>query len=113
MLYTVRFLQTLCMSFKYTCTFILYYIYIQYIHLTSVTLLQNDQNREHIQKSRRFFFVFFVFIFFCFAEYKYVACLLNQYRQLTNGRNVYSKRLFLAKVPSVKYVPECSALYKI
>ena len=107
MLYTVRFLQTLCMSFEYTCTFILYYIYIQYIHLTSVTLLQNDQNREHIQKSQRFFFFFF------FAEYKYVACLLNQHRQLTNGRNVYSKGLFLAKVPFVKYEPECSALYKI
>ena len=32
------------MSFEYICTFILYYIYIQHIHLISVTLLQIDQN---------------------------------------------------------------------
>ena len=29
-------------------------------------------------------------IFFCFTEYKYVAYLLNQHKQLTNGRNVYA-----------------------
>ena len=45
MLCTVRFLQTLC-------KFIFYYIYMQYIHLISVTLLQNDQNGEQIQKSQ-------------------------------------------------------------
>ena len=28
--------------------------------------------------------------FFCFTEYKYVAYLLNQHKQLTNGRNVYA-----------------------
>ena len=28
-------------------------------------------------------------IFFCFTECKYVAYLLNQDRQLANGRNVY------------------------
>ena len=54
----------------------------QYIHLISVTLLQNDQNEEHIQKSQTYFFCF------CFAECKYTAHLLNQHRQLTNGRNV-------------------------
>ena len=42
-----------------------------YIHLISVTLLQNDQR-----------------IFLCFAQYKYAAYLLNQHRQLTNGKNV-------------------------
>ena len=36
------------MSFEYVCMFILYYIYMQYDHLISVTLLQNDQNGEHI-----------------------------------------------------------------
>ena len=36
-------------SFDYICTSILYYIYIQYIHLVSFTfLLQNDQNGEKI-----------------------------------------------------------------
>ena len=49
MLCTVRFLQTLC-------KFIFYYIYMQYIHLISVTLLQNDQNGEQIQKSQTYFF---------------------------------------------------------
>ena len=33
------------------CIFILYHIYIQYIHLISVTLFQNDQNGEQIRKS--------------------------------------------------------------
>ena len=39
------------------CKFILHYIYIKYIHLASVTLIQNDQNGEQIQKSQAYFFV--------------------------------------------------------
>ena len=73
MLCTVRFLQTLC-------KFIFYYIYMQYIHLISVTLLQNDQNGEQIQKSQTYFF--------CFNKCKYGGYLLNQHRQLISGRNV-------------------------
>ena len=46
-------------------------MYMQYMHLVSVILLQNDQNGEK-----------------CFTECKYDAYLLNQHRQLTNGRNV-------------------------
>ena len=48
--------------------------------MISVTLLQNDQNGEDTQKTKR--------ISFCFVEYKYGGRLLNQHRQLTNGRNV-------------------------
>ena len=40
------------MNFEYISTFILYYISIQYIHMISVTLLQNDRNEEHIQKGQ-------------------------------------------------------------
>ena len=40
------------MSFEYVCTFFLCYTYIQYIHSISVTLLQNDQNGEHTQKTQ-------------------------------------------------------------
>ena len=50
------------------------------MHLISVTLLQNDQNGEQLQKSQTYFF--------CFNKCKYAAYLRNQYRQLTNGRNV-------------------------
>ena len=60
------------MSFEYICTFILYYVYIQYIHLISVTLLQNNQNGEHFKKAKR--------NFSCFAECKYAKYLLNQHR---------------------------------
>ena len=55
-------------------------MYMQYMHLVSVILLQNDQNGEKCKKAKR--------IFFCFTECKYDAYLLNQHRQLTNGRNV-------------------------
>ena len=40
------------MSFEYAYTFVLYYVNIESIHLISVTLLQNDQNEEHIQKDQ-------------------------------------------------------------
>ena len=42
------------MSFEYICKFILYYIYIQYIHFMPVTLLQNDQNGQHNQQSQMY-----------------------------------------------------------
>ena len=56
MLYTMRFFQTLLNIYE-LYTFILYYIYIQYIHLISVTLLQHVQSGEQIQKSQTYFFV--------------------------------------------------------
>ena len=40
------------MSLEYICTFILYYIYMQYIHLISATLFHNDQNGEYIPKNQ-------------------------------------------------------------
>ena len=40
------------MNFEYVCTFFLYYTYIQYIHLISITLLQNDQNGKLTQKTQ-------------------------------------------------------------
>ena len=76
------------------CTFTLNYMYIQYMHLVSVALLQNDQNGKKFKKAKR--------NSFCFTECKYDAYLLIQHRQLTNGRNV--RVLFFAKVPSIKYV---------
>ena len=72
-------------------TFILQYIYIQYVHWISVTLLQNDQNKEQIQKSQTYYF--------CFAECKYAAYLLNQHRQLT--KKMFAV-LLLVTVSSIK-----------
>ena len=56
------------MSFEYTCMFILYYIYIQYLHLISVTLVQNEQNGEPNVS------------FYCFAKYK----IFTELTQVTN-----------------------------
>ena len=38
-------------------------------------------------KKANFFFFIFVF-FFCFTECKYAVYLMNQHRQLTNGKNI-------------------------
>ena len=43
-------------------------MYIQYMHLVSVALLQDDQNGENFKKAKR--------IFFCFTECKYDAYTL-------------------------------------
>ena len=61
MLYTVRFNIVKYMSCEYKSSFGFYYIYIQYIDLIPVALLQNDQKGRHIQNHQT--------IFFCFAEY--------------------------------------------
>ena len=37
----------------------LYYIFIQYTHLISITLLQNNPNGEQIQKSQTYFFLLY------------------------------------------------------
>ena len=68
-------------------------MYIQYIHLVPVALLQNDQNGKKFKKAKR--------NSFCFTECKYDAYLLIQHRQLTNGGDVCV--LFFVKVPSIKY----------
>ena len=50
MLYTVRFLQTL-LNISAMCICVILHLH-RIIHLISVTLLQNDQNGEQIQKSQ-------------------------------------------------------------
>ena len=61
MLYTVRFNIVKYMSSEYKSSFGFYYIYIQYIDLILVALLQNDQKARHVQNNQT--------NFFCFAEY--------------------------------------------
>ena len=72
----------------------MYICFILHLHLISVTLIQSDQNGEQIQKSQTYFF--------CFIECKYAAYLLNQHKQVANGRN-FSGAIF-AKVSSIKYL---------
>ena len=60
--------------------------------ILAVTLLENDQNEEYIQKTKCFVFAF--------VKYKNAAYLLNQHMQLANDRNVYGA--FFVKVPSIK-----------
>ena len=54
--------------------FILSYIYIQCIHLISVTLVQKNQSGEQIKKKTTYF-----------CRFQICRILLNQHRQLTNS----------------------------
>ena len=62
--------------------------------MTYVKLLQNGENRKHIQKSQTYFFLYF--------QQQDVAYLLNQHKQLIDVIN-FCSALF-DKVSSIKYV---------
>ena len=74
-------------------SFILYYMYIQHIHLISVTLLQNEQNRKHMEQRQTHFSVLFCRI--------YDIYLINTGNKLMVDIFVL---LFFTKVPSIKYL---------
>ena len=58
--------------------FILYYIYIQHLHLISVTLVQNEQNGEPNVS------------FYCFAKYK----IFTELTQVTNWYQNFCGAIF-------------------
>ena len=66
-------------------------MYKQYMHLVSVTVLQNDKNGEKLKKAKRIFLLLLLLLLFvCLfvlpnANMTHIYC---QHYQLTNDRNV-------------------------
>ena len=98
MLYTARFLQTLlnikAMYIYFICFLqillniqAMYIYFILHLHTYNIYIwflllyYKIIKTGNKFKKAKRN-------LFFCFTKYKYAAYLLNQQRQLTNGRNV-------------------------